>query len=85
MKKLILFTMATAFSALSIAGTGSFNPLPNSPQGKAQAEALAKKQAQSSPPAQAPVTPPPKPVAPPPASAQKPVTPTKVQSTKAPN
>jgi hypothetical protein len=51
MKKLVLFTMATAFSALSIAGTGSFNPLPNSPQGKAQAEALAKKQAQSSPPA----------------------------------
>jgi hypothetical protein len=82
MKKLVLFTMASAFSALSIAGAQSFNLSPGT---KAYQEDLAKKQAQTKPQVQAPVTPAPKPVAPPTANAQKPTTSNKVHSTKAPN
>lgn len=84
MKKLFLFTLATAFSAVAIAGNESFNL---NPAVKAHLEDLAKKKAQTNPPAQAPVTTPQKPATPPPANAQKPVPnqPTKVQSTKAPN
>ena len=73
MKKLVLFTMAAAFSALSIAAAQPFDPQPGTPQGKAWGEALAKKQAQTNPPAQAPVTTPQKPATPPPANAQKPM------------
>ena len=87
MKKLFLFTMATAFSAVAISGLQPFPPQPNTPQGKAFGEYLDKKKAQTNPPAQAPVTTPQKPATPPPANAQKavPNQPTKVQSTKAPN